>query len=155
MEFKEDGVDHINVYSKGKTELGVLLSNFAHTSFTYEGYGKFASVEAFWYYYLTGCKHEHLKNLHGWKAKQEGRKCSQDRIDKCGLTEEHREVIKEAIRCKLRQNRRIVRMMKESSLPFTHYYEYGGKRVCPTEYDWIIDEISRLRQLIKRSKGQS
>ena len=27
----EDGYNHINVYSKGKTELGRWLSNFAHT----------------------------------------------------------------------------------------------------------------------------
>lgn len=151
----EDGVTHINVYSKGKTELGRLLSNFANTPFTYGDYGKFASVEAFWYYYLTGCKHEYLKSLHGYKAKQEGRKYAQHRVDKCGLTEEHKEVIKEAIRCKLRQNRWIVQMMKESALPFTHYYEYGGKRVYPTEYNWVIDEISRLRQIIKRPKGHS
>lgn len=35
MNFKPemDGIDHINVYSKGKTELGKLLSNFARTPF--------------------------------------------------------------------------------------------------------------------------
>lgn len=27
----EDGITHINVYSKGATELGRLLTNFAHT----------------------------------------------------------------------------------------------------------------------------
>lgn len=145
----EDGVDHINIYSKGKTELGVLLSNFAHTPFNYENFGKFASVEGFWYYYLTGCKHSKLKELYGWKAKQEGRKYSQDRIDQDGLTEEQKEVIKEAIRCKLRQNRYIVKMLAESHLPFKHYYEYGGKKVFPGSCDWMVDEISRLREILK------
>jgi hypothetical protein len=41
----EDGVTHINVYSRGNTELGRLLSNFAHTPFSHPEFGEFASVE--------------------------------------------------------------------------------------------------------------
>lgn len=48
FEPKNDGIDHINVYSGGATELGRLLTNFAHTPFENE-YGKFESVEGFWY----------------------------------------------------------------------------------------------------------
>jgi hypothetical protein len=46
----EDGVTHINVYSRGNTELGRLLSNFAHTPFSHPEFGEFASVEGFWYW---------------------------------------------------------------------------------------------------------
>lgn len=40
-----DGIDHINIYSKGKTTLGRMLSNFACTPFTHPEDGKFASIE--------------------------------------------------------------------------------------------------------------
>ena len=45
-----DGIDHINIYSKGYTKLGRLLSNFTKSEFTHPIYGHFMSVEGFWYY---------------------------------------------------------------------------------------------------------
>ena len=145
-----DGIDHINIYSKGKTELGRLLTNFAYSPFEYLNYGRFNSVEAFWYYYLTGCKYEHLKGLYGFNAKQEGKKLNLRKY-----TEEDKEIILEAIRCKLRQNRNILNLLEESCLPLTHYYAYGNsgnyKIYNMEEYSWITDEISRIRDIIKGS----
>lgn len=155
-----DGVDHINIYSKGKTELGRLLTNFAHTPFQFLPYGRFQSMEGFWYYYLTGCKHEHLKNLHGWKAKQQGKLLRDDRKDKEGLSEEDRTVLKEGIRWKLRHNLHIVHLLTNSDLPLTHYYAYGREgnwRVhLQPQYDWITEEIELIRTLCKehyKTKG--
>jgi len=54
LDSKMDGVTHINIYSKGKTKLGRLLTNFAHTPFTHAEYGQFASVEGFWYWIRDG-----------------------------------------------------------------------------------------------------
>ena len=39
---KDDGVTHINIYSKGQTELGGLLSNFSRTPFVHPKYGELA-----------------------------------------------------------------------------------------------------------------
>lgn len=150
---ENDGITHINVYSKGKTELGRLLTNFAHTPFTFEPYGTFQSVEAFWYYYLTGCQHESLRHLYGSQAKKAGQSVRDDRIDKTtGLTPHQKETILEAIRCKLRQNKEVLTLLRESTLPFTHYYAFGtfeaGYRIKDLpEYQWIIDELSRLRDI--------
>lgn len=148
-DFVQDGVDHINIYSKGKTELGRLLSNFARTPFVYHPWGVFESVEGFWYWYFTGCQHFQFKKLYGYQAKQEGQKYRDDRIDKTGITESDREVILEAIRCKLRQNKNILKLLTENTLPFAHYYEYSGKRVYKPEYDWIVDEITRINLLMR------
>ncbi len=147
-----DGITHINVYSKAKTLLGQALTNFAHTPFEYPGFGHFESVEAFWYYYLTGCQHEHLRMLHGYTAKKAGQKLRDDRLDKEGLSDEQKNVILEAIRCKLRQHKDIRTALTESHLPLTHYYAYGddikGYRVVfLPEYDWIIDELARIRDV--------
>lgn len=67
----DDGITHINVYSKGKTELGRLLSNFSHTPF----YGNdilFNSVEGWWQWFTTGKEYDYLKYLYGFKAKKRG-----------------------------------------------------------------------------------
>lgn len=53
-----DGVTHINSYSKSRCEIGRMLSNFyLHNVNT--PYGVFPSVEAYWSYLKTG--NEHLK----------------------------------------------------------------------------------------------
>jgi len=48
----KDGIDHINLYSRGHTELGQYLSNFAYTPIQTED-GRFNSIEAYWYWLNT------------------------------------------------------------------------------------------------------
>ena len=142
-----DGTDHINIYSKGKTELGRLLTNFAHAPFMFPPYGEFASVEAFWYYAKTGFMHEHLKLLHGFKAKQQGKLLERVQYDNFNP------LILEAIRCKLRQHKRLRMLLTNSNLPLTHYYAFGStgawKIVPLPQYQWIVDEIERIRTVCK------
>lgn len=169
FEPKNDGIDHINVYSGGATELGRLLTNFAHTPFENE-YGKFESVEGFWYWLKTLLldtawndeqlkKIKNLKTSYGFIAKKIGRELLSDKMneaDKIGLKEEFKEDILEAIRCKLRQNKYICKILKESSLPFAHYYYYGNVDKNPKiyylpQYQWIIDELELCRKKLKEA----
>ena len=142
-----DGINHINIYSKGKTELGRLLTNFAHTPFTYHPYGEFASVESFWYWAKSGMQHEDLRLLHGFKAKQQGK--LKQRVECNGFND----LILEAIRCKLRQNRALRDILTNSNLPLEHYYAYGNKGdykvIHLQQYQWIVDEIERIRTICK------
>lgn len=146
-----DGLTHINIYSKGRTELGRLLTNFAHTPFVYPPYGEFASVEAFWYYAKAGFQHKQLMSLYGFKAKEDGKKY------KPVCCENFEELVLEAIGCKLRQNRHILSMRTESALPLEHYYAYGTAGnwapVFQPKYQWIVDEIERIRLVCKQHKG--
>lgn len=47
---KMDGVTHINIYSKGKTQLGRVASNFAYFPFEIPNDGRFSSVEGYWHW---------------------------------------------------------------------------------------------------------
>lgn len=151
---KEDGVSHINIYSKGATQIGRMLSNFYRASFQYDSYGKFESVEGFWYYYFTGCKHEHLRELYGIAAKKAGQALRDDRVDIGGISDTDREVILEAIRCKLRQHKQIRETLGKSELPFEHYYWWGEPPIVVNlpQYKWIVDEFERLRKILKVAK---
>lgn len=140
----QDGITHINIYSQGKTELGRLLSNFAHTPFEHTEYGKFASVEGLWYWLLTG--EEFLREMSGYRAKEVGRKI----LRKGNLDlKKFEEDVKEGIRCKLRQHQKILKLLTESTLPLEHYYAYGGHVKEPTEHRWIIEEIERIRKIMQ------
>lgn len=149
----QDGITHINIYTKGKTKLGRALSNLSSHSFTYEPYGFFKSVEAFWYYYLTGCQHDELKLMNGFDAKKQGKKYRDDRIDKDGLSQHDKEVILGAIRCKLNNHKEIKQMMSENNLPFAHYYFYGqednAKVTELPQYSWIVDYFTDVSTYLK------
>lgn len=141
-----EGIDHINIYSKSKT-IGRLLTNFAHTPFVYSG-KTFQSVEAAWYFFKTGQKHEFLLDLHGFAAKKEGKKL--ERVD----FPQFNETILECIRCKFRQNKKLLMDFAATSLPLTHYYYYGDenspKIIHLPQYQWIVDELERIREVTKK-----
>lgn len=129
---KEDGVTHVNVYSKGKTELGRLLSNFAHTPFVVNGL-EFASVEAYWYWIATDGDTE-LRGLHGWKAKYEGK----NRVLHRGGVAKHVSVdaLRQAYAAKLKAHPEIQQKLLECKLPFAHYYMWDKKLHVPKEFQW-------------------
>lgn len=149
-----DGVDHINVYTKGNTALGRMLTNLYDRDFSVPGYGHFKSMEGFWYYFLTGEKYPEFKGLRGFEAKKLGKTKINDRIDKDGLTDHQKREILEAIRCKLRQNKDILVELWKSDLPFAHYYYYGtpdnAKVIELPQFNWMLDEFERLRRILKQ-----
>lgn len=149
-----DGVDHINIYTKGATQLGRDLTNLSNIGFTHPTHGKFLSMEGFWYWWLTGAQFDDFKVYSGWKAKQEGKKLKEFRVDKNGLTEEDKDILKEAMKCKLRQNKNLLKVFLESDLPFKHYYYYGDKKaniMLRWETDALLNsfQYTRLQKVIE------
>ena len=143
-----DGVDHINIYSKGQTSIGRKLTNFAHTPFVYNGL-EFQSVEAAWYFYKTGSQYHFLRDLRGFQAKKAGK--ALPKVEKADFND----VILECIRCKLRQNKEILKEFANTTLPLGHYYFYGTiddpKIVYLPQYQWIVDELERIRKITRQA----
>ncbi len=131
-----DGIDHINVYSKGKTPLGRLLSNFADTPFHHPDYGRFRTVEGFWYWLMTGL--EELRRLPGWECKELGKKATLKR------THPTENELALAYIAKLNDHPRIRQMLEKNTLPLTHYYVYNGKVVEPKEWQWTAQLWTKL-----------
>ena len=135
-----DGIDHINIYSKGQTELGRLLSNFAETPFEHPLFGYFESVEGFWYWSKTGKMHDDLRYLSGYDAKAIGKKYKE--VFNPAFEKE----IKECITLKIEQNRTLFEMLKASTHPFTHYYVYEDKIEEPKGNKWEEQHIEFERK---------
>lgn len=135
-----DGKDHINIYSKGRTKIGRLLSNFAYTPFNHLEDGKFISVEGYWYWLST--KDEKLRNLSGFNAKKYGRIVGgKDWLE----DEEFKRKIKLAIKCKIDQNE--IDLSALGDLPLKHYYFMPPNIFkTPDQGQWIIDYIDELRK---------
>lgn len=140
---KTDGIDHINIYSKGETELGRWLSNFTKEYFICDD-GEFASIEAYWYW--LGCDHakkDQLRDLYGYLAKKIGRELgAKDWQD----TDEFKDKIKTAMQIKLFTNRKMEQEFKKSTLPFKHYYISSNNQVILVpDADWILEHWEKLR----------
>lgn len=143
----EDGVTHINVWSKAKTELGRQLSNFAHTPFTHPVHGYFASIEGYWYWCGSGMQHDALRNLHGFTAKSAGM-----RYEFVFRPEdEFQDLIREGLRLKLEQNPGLLAAFINSKLPFVHYFVYPGNVVKKEKHNWQMEYLEELRREFKQT----
>lgn len=136
----KDGIDCINVYSKGKTSIGRALSNFAHTPFKGTTL-HFESVEGWWYWFTTGKKYDHLASLWGFRAKKEGQKYFKER----DITPS---ILKKVYELKVAHNANIRQMLIKSHLPLTHYYEYDSK-IVKTRWQWTGELWNEIREELK------
>jgi hypothetical protein len=144
---EDDGVTHINIYSKAKTKLGLFLSNFTKHAIQTED-GPFQSIEGYWYWLSS--KDDNLRRLYGWEAKKYGRSIkAKDWMD----DEEFKRKICAAIREKVLDSFYVLNLAT-STLPLVHYYAYGDKIVEPEEGKWVIEYIESLRAYLKEEHSK-
>ena len=142
MEIKSynDGIDHINIYSKSQSILGRMLSNFSdHSIDTVDG--PFSSVEGYWYW--LGCKDNRLRTCKGYEAKRLGRDLNCEDYPKDDL---FKLKLCAALLNKLINHPDIYKKFKENNLPFAHYYEYNGRIVEPQNGKWLIEFWTFIQQ---------
>lgn len=145
----EDSITHINVWSKGKTELGRSLSNFAHTPFKLPVQGFFASVEGYWYWLSSGGSYDHLRRLYGFSAKSAGSKLETVPMEEL----EFQDAIKKAMAAKIEQNENLKVKFIQSRLPLVHYLVYGKNNeivVYKQKHQWQMDFLMEYRDKLQR-----
>ena len=141
-----DGICHINVYSKGGTQLGRMLSNFFWAPIVTKDHGEFASIEGYWYWLKK--PDDKLRKLYGYTAKKFGKDISKGAESHYSKAD-FENLIKEAIEIKIETHANIRQSLIGSDLPLQHYYYYGKipnvKIYKLEEYAWITDHIAELR----------
>lgn len=148
LRVEDDGVTHINIYSRGATDLGQFLSHFRRAPFNHPYYGRFTSMEGLWYY-LSSAERDHtnLKDCYGYEAKLRGRLCYTRR-----LVPGFKEIIIDANARKIMEYPEYAEQMKESVLPFKHYYLNRNSPVANelTRFDWLVEGFEEIRSLLKQ-----
>lgn len=158
-----DGFDFINVYSKGGTELGRDLSNFARFPFMHPKYGMFQSIEGLWFWLRSElvdygwneddeANRTHLRELHGYEAKQWGsnllKKVPKEAWN--GFPEDtFREGIIDGTRVKLKSHHRLLKNFANSTLPLVHFYAYGkegNEAIRHAGHQWLIEALEDIRK---------
>lgn len=139
----EDGITHINIYSKGQTKLGRYLSNWADHKIDTQ-LGPFRTIEGLIFY--MGSFDERLRKTTGFESKELG-----EQIDR-GIRlpdDVFKRIIKDAMRLKLVTNGQMLGELFRSTLPLTHYYVYGKKVIEIPKWQWQVDEWERLRKIFQ------
>ena len=139
-----DGITHLNIYSKAKTMLGRMLSNFYYFPFK-TIHGNFYSVEGLWHWLgIEECdEKEILKFLYGYKARKIGLELKKKY--KKNFDEKFKEKIIKAIQYKIYKN---LDMFTDDikNLPFEHYYIFNGMIIDEREKNnWMITAIDKIR----------
>lgn len=165
---EEDGIDHINIYSRGKTELGRELSAFSECAIHKE-YGQFNSIEGLYHYLkimrslnvptrrvenvpLNYCwikrTLEDLKSAYGVRAKSLG-KSARESIISYGIEcldrpdEEFTNEIVEATEQKIRNSKELRKAVADNTLPYLHYYvKDDGKAIYMAHFGWTADVVA-------------
>ncbi len=141
----KDGVDHINIYSKGQTCLGRYMSNFAYFSFVYND-EHFPSVEHWWYYQLTQNDDCFLSIYLPATIKKRMQEYIKNNNIETKQIDKHK--LKEILTNKILSNHSNLVAFINSSLPFKHYYTFGDKVVLANE-QFLTDIWEEIRIELK------
>ncbi len=135
---KDDGITHINTWTKGKTVLGRQLSNLATLGFMHPKHGYFRCMEAAWYFFSTGGTDNSYKELTGFEAKKKGRNSNRVYADN------FQDLIKECHRLRIEQNPILKTQFLRNKLPLAHYFCYGEKLI-QDKHQWQTEFLNELQ----------
>lgn len=150
---KDDGITHINVYTKSKTLLGRDLTNFSHRPFKHPLLGEFESTEGLHYFLKTGRNFQEFRKLWGYEAKKVGVELSRDNM----VMDLHFDwMFRIGLVAKITQHPDLFQAFIESELPFAHYYYYGDpdsldkcKVVNAKGTGTLISDLEDIRNFLK------
>lgn len=140
-----DGIDHLNIYSKAKTDLGQFLSNF-YNFYQETNHGFFCSLEGYWQFLKS--RNDIFRNMKGLEAKEYSKK---NKI-KGTLSEEDQKHFKDACTCKLFANPYYLNQFISSKLNFTHYYVMN-ENVVDTPHTWLVSYWEGLRVTLQKIRS--
>lgn len=152
---KTDGVNHINIYTLGKTSLGKKLHHFRHMPFVHPVLGKFNSMEGLWHYVKMTEPDDAIRRLSGYDAKKFALKKERELGSKSvRRLDDFYDIINEANYYRITQNQQLCDEFVASTLPFDHYYIHGERSliVRPAEMRWLVNGYEELRVLIREGK---
>ncbi len=143
-----DGIDHINIDPRAKTELGRLLSHFTESPFTHPYLGKFNSMEGYWYYVKALVPDDYLRGLSERPAYLYGKALQQVR------RRHFQDIIMDGNYQKIKENDHLRTLLIASTLPFSQYYQFGPNNITihPPTAPWLVDEFEDLRDMFKKGE---
>ena len=145
----EDGETHINIYNRGKTNLGVLLANNTELRFGHSLYGVFMTIEGFWRYIRTGMKDELFRTLQPERLLAFSKRYEQI------VVPNFQAIIAEACWMKVKAYPELLEVLKATDLPFDSYFidiKDKNHRTRPKFAYWMVSIYEEIRKALKEER---
>ncbi len=145
----EDGVDHINIWDQGATDLGKLLAHGTALGFRHSLFNKFATVEGFWNYIRSEEREDRLRKLVGKPL----RNCIRELTFRNIVN--FRAIIMDANWQKIQQYPVLKEAVKNSTLPFDCYFVYrraDGIAERPGYAFWLLEGFNEIRKALQEDR---
>ena len=148
----DDGVDHINVFHLGKTELGKALSFTGDLQFTHNRFGKFRNVAGLMAYLSSKAQPDNFRTMPGSQVFAAKR-----RYDSDARVYNYRWVAADATWQKITQNPATAKALYECDLPFDIYRMETTDVDANTqirvrlvgEYEWLVPALDEMRRALR------
>lgn len=149
LKVENDGVKFINIYSKAKNSLGKQLTNMFQYTFKYNDI-EFNSVEQAWHFYKFSNYPELADQILQFKNSFDclkfARANKQDDASKSVQSPIFHVLMQDVIRTRIEADLDLQNMLRNSWLPFEHYYAYGDKvQDQRDKYEWLINVFEDYR----------
>ena len=144
-----DGVDHINIWERSQTELGLALCHKIDIKFDHPDFGRFKSVEGFWHWLRDKNRDDRHRQSHGPAAKRMAMN-----NDIIAHVENFKYHIVVANWVKINSYPALVEMIAQSSLPFEMYFQNDKNSIYvrPASAFWLIPAFEEIRKAIKENR---
>lgn len=149
---QKDGSDHINIWLKAATDLGIGLNHMEKCPVNHPLFKSFNSIEGMWHWLRDVNHDDRHRNSFGISAKINAKN------DETMLVPNFKHFICEANWIKVKTNEWFVNEMKESTLPFDmYYYDRGdnnqpGVAVRPPSAVWLVACFEEIRKAVKEDR---
>lgn len=148
-----DGVNHINIWERASTELGLALSHKIDIKFDHPDFGRFKSVEGFWHWLRDKNHDDRHRQSHGMSAKRMAQNS-----EVIPFVPNFKFNIMMANWVKVKSYPYLVEAMIDSELPFEMYFENrnrdSGKTlyVRPASAFWLVPGFEEIRAALKEGR---
>lgn len=145
----KDGVNHINIYEDGSTDLGRCLAHSTPLKFQHRLFGNFSNIEAFWHYIRSDERDDRIRNMIGKALKDFSKMLHSRRVVNFVA------IILDANWQKVNQYPELKEAIKQSDLPFECYSCYkrqDGVKIRPTFSYWLIPGFEEIRKALKENR---
>lgn len=140
-----DGKTFINMGSPARSNLGRMLQSTSHSPFDHVNYGRFASIEGFWWWIKSVERDDRMRTLAGAAARRMGQSLTSTSVRDFKL------YVIRAIWAKVTQNKPIFKsLMASGTTPIVSFY-YSGNMNVPTvdpATSWVMKSLEIMRSYL-------
>lgn len=150
LEWKGDGVDHINIWIHAETDLGRFLALDSDLPVSHNYFGRFCSVETFWYYIQSQERDDRIRTMFGKTLKGFVRRLNRQHVVN------FRAMIADTMYQRIQQYPPLLEAVKNSVLPFD-YYHFDNRNevkipIRPNFFKWLLAAMEEIRKAVKEER---